>query len=366
MNNLRDIAYLQMAYALAEKAKGWASPNPYVGAVIVKNDSILGYGYHERPGRPHAEILALNMAGSNAQNSTIYTTLEPCVHWGRTPPCVNHLLQAKFKRLVVSALDPNPLVYSKGIKKMKEAGVDVSIGLLEHKNKRLNETYIKFITEKTPFVTAKAAISLDGKIATKKHESQWISSPLTREYVHLLRGEYDAIMVGINTLIKDNPLLTVRHPNWASKKITRIIIDSQLRFPLNARIFQTLSQGDILIFTLNPFPQKKAEALQKKGAHIIGILSSSSMVPLKDVLLWLGENGISSVLAEGGGLLLTSLLEDKLVDKMVLSISPKIIGGKQSPSFYQGKGIDFIKDSIRLKKANFFRIGEDIIYEGYL
>ncbi|MEE9390267.1 MAG: bifunctional diaminohydroxyphosphoribosylaminopyrimidine deaminase/5-amino-6-(5-phosphoribosylamino)uracil reductase RibD [Candidatus Aminicenantaceae bacterium] len=365
MKNHKDISYLQMAYSLAEKAKGWASPNPYVGAVIVKRGIIVGYGYHEKPGKPHAELIALQKAGTLSRNSTAYITLEPCVHWGRTPPCVESLLQARHKRVVISALDPNPLVFKKGVRRMRQAGIEVIVGLLEEKNKRLNEIYLKYITKKLPFVVAKAAISLDGKIATKNFNSRWISSSQTREYMHLLRGEYDAIMVGINTLIKDDPLLTIRHRNWKGKKIMRIILDSRLRFPLNSRILSTLSQGKILVFTLRTASPKKAEALRKKGVDIVFLPRTSSKVDLKEVLAWLGQNEIASVFVEGGRLLLTSMLEKMLIDKIFLSISPKLIGGEKAPSLFQGKGAGCIKDSFLLERINSFQIDKDIIFEGY-
>jgi diaminohydroxyphosphoribosylaminopyrimidine deaminase/5-amino-6-(5-phosphoribosylamino)uracil reductase len=364
MKNLKDIFYLQMAYALAEKAKGWASPNPYVGTVIARKDVIVGHGYHVMPGQPHAEAVALQRAGSLSRNSTAYITLEPCVHWGKTPPCTEAILQARLKRVIISALDPNPLVFKKGVKKIKQAGIEVSAGLLEEKNRRLNEVYLKYITKKTPFVIAKAAISVDGKIATRKFSSRWVSSPQTRKYFQLLRGEYDALMVGINTLIKDDPLLTVRHPNWKGKHIVRVILDSHLRFPLGAKILSTLSQGKILVFSLKKSSPRKAEALRKKGVEVIFL--SSPTLDLKKVLSWLGMNEMSSVLVEGGSRVLTSMLEEKLVDKIFVSISPKLIGGKQAPSLLQGEGADFIKNSIHLKRKNSFQIDEDIIVEGYL
>ena len=364
MKNLKDIFYLQMAYALAEKAKGWASPNPYVGTVIVHKDVIVGHGYHEKPGQLHAEALALQRAGPLSRNSTAYITLEPCVHWGKTPPCTEAILQARLKRVIISALDPNPLVFKKGFKKIKQAGIEFSSGLLEEKNRRLNEVYLKYITKKIPFVIAKAAISVDGKIATRKFSSRWISSQQTREYFHLLRGEYDALMVGINTLIKDDPLLTVRHPNWKGKKIVRVILDSHLRFPLGAKILSTLSQGKIIVFSLKKASQKKADALRKKGVEVISF--SSQTLDLKEVLCWLGKNEMSSVQVEGGSRVLTSMLEERLVDKIFISISPKLIGGKQAPSLLQGEGTDFIKNSLHLKRTNSFQIDEDIIVEGYL
>lgn len=363
MKDLKDLIYLQMAYALAEKAIGWSSPNPYVGAVVVKNGHIVGFGYHKKPGKPHAEVVACQKAGSLARNSTIYVTLEPCVHWGRTPPCVDNLIKVQPKRVVVSALDPNPLVFKKGIKRIREAGIDVSWGLLQEKNTSLNEAYIKHITQKIPFVVAKTASSLDGKTATKTYSSRWISSPQTREYIHLLRGECDAVMVGINTVIRDNPQLTVRHQNWRGKSFVRIILDSQLRIPLTSKILNTLSRGKIFIFTLSRSSKKKAQSLREKGVEVISLYSAR--IELRQVLSWMGEQNIASVMVEGGGTLLTSMIEERLVDKILLTISSKLVGGKNAPSLFQGEGIDFIKDALRLKRTRLFSIGEDIIYEGY-
>ena len=365
MIDLKDISYMEMAYALAERAKGWASPNPYVGAVVVKRGAIVGYGYHEGPGKPHAEALAFQRAGSRAHNSTVYITLEPCVHWGRTPPCVDVILQNRPKKIFISALDPNPLVYKKGVKKIKEAGIDVSLGLLQEKNKHLNQTYIKYITQGIPYVAAKMAVSLDGKIATKKYSSRWISSAKTREYVHLLRGEFDAILIGINTLLKDNPRLTIRHPNWGEKNLIRVIVDSKLRFPLKAKILSTLHRGKIIVFTLPQSSPSKAEALRQKGIEVVSLKSSTSQVELKKVLQWLGNHQISSVLVEGGGHLLTSMLEKRLVDKIFITISPKLIGGETAPSLLAGKGVNYIKNSLKLKDTDVFQIDEDIIIKGY-
>lgn len=365
MKTYSDKAYIEMAYSLAEKAKGWTSPNPYVGAVIVKDGEIAGVGYHERPGRPHAEIIALNKAGTKARNATAYITLEPCTHWGRTPPCIDTVIKSGLKRVVVSSYDPNPLVYKKGIKKLKAAGIEVSLGLLEEKNKILNETYFKYITQKIPFVTVKAALSFDGKTATRTFDSQWISSQETRDYIHLLRGEYDSIMVGINTILKDDPQLTVRHPNWEGKTITRIVIDSDLRFPLQAKILNTLSEGKILIFTLNEARNTKADSLRKKGVEIIPFPSETDKIKLDAVLKQLGERGISSLLIEGGSTLQTSFLDNKLVDKVILTLSPKLIGGKDAASFYQGQGAEYIKDAHGLKNISVFQIGDDILIEGY-
>ncbi len=362
---LKDISYLYMAFGLAEQAKGWASPNPYVGAVLVKGNDIIGYGYHKKPGQPHAEVIALRRAGAHAKDSTAYITLEPCIHWGRTPPCVDSILRAGIKRVVVSSLDPNPRVYKKGIQKLEQNGIAVSVGLLAKRNRVLNESYFKYITTKIPFVTVKAAISADGKMATKTHKSQWLTSRPTREYVHLLRGENDAILVGINTIVKDNPSLTVRHRNWPRKRITRVILDSSLRIPLHSRICGTLTQGDIIVFTGKQASPEKMKILSKRGIRVVPLPHSRIKINLEEALFWLGNNGISSVLVEGGSRLLTSIFDEKLADKIFLTVSPKLVGGKDAPSLYGGGGVVTIEQSLKLKWTRTFSIGEDTIFEGY-
>ena len=365
MNSLKDAAYMHLAYSLAEKALGRASPNPYVGALVVKNDVIVGHGYHEGAGSPHAEIAALERAGRRAKGGTLYVTLEPCVHWGRTPPCVDAVLSAGVKRVVISSLDPNPLVFQKGVRKIRRAGIDVTVGVLEERNRRLNEFYAKYITRSIPFVTLKAALSLDGKMATKKFDSRWISSPPTREYIHLLRAEYDALMVGVNTIIQDDPRLTVRHSNWRDKKLTRIILDSALRLPRQARILSTLAQGRTLVFTNMNAPRPKKEALAKLGVEVISLPGATAIVDLHRVLAALGKREIASVLVEGGGRLATSLLEKKLADKVVLTISPRFIGGKNAVSVFGGEGPKSLKDALSLNAVSSFQIGEDTLLEGY-
>jgi len=365
MNTYKDTAYLQMAFELAEKALGWANPNPYVGAVIVNKDMIVGHGYHKKPGTPHAEAIALQMAGKKAEGSTIYITLEPCVHYGRTPPCLDALIHSKIARAVISSPDPNPIVFRKGINKLKKAGIDVSTGLLKKKNLRLNEAYFKYITHHIPFLTAKTAVTLDGKIASKTMSSKWISSAATREYVHLLRGEHDALMIGINTMIRDDPILTVRHHKWEGKKLTRVILDSHLRFPLNSKIFQTLSRGDVLIFCHTSVSDHKARLLEDRGAKVVRCPGKASGLDLGRVLRELGNREISSVLVEGGSRIMTALLEKKQLDKIYVTISPKLIGGREALTFFEGRGISEIKDSLRLKRVRSFAINEDVIVEGY-
>ncbi len=361
----KDSAYLEMAYGLAEKARGWASPNPYVGAVVVQRGRIVGHGFHERPGRPHAEAIALERAGRLAKGSTLYVTLEPCVHWGRTPPCVEAVIRAAPKRVVVSSLDPNPIVCQKGVRKLRAAGIDVSVGLLREKNAILNESYIKHITRLVPFVTLKAALSLDGRMATRTGDSRWISSPLTREYVHLLRGEQDAIMVGIGTILQDNPRLTVRHPHWTGKEIVRVILDSKLRLPVSARILTTISKGNIIVFTTRGAPSRKRAMLEKRGVEVIAAAGSLPRLEAAEVLAYLGERGVASLLVEGGSRLLTTMIEKKLADKLFLTLSPRLIGGKAAPSFLEGEGVRLVRRSGRLRNVSALRIGEDIILQGY-
>ncbi len=365
MTDLKDIGYLEMAFNLAEKARGWASPNPYVGAVAVRRGAIIGYGYHERPGKPHAEVVALERAGRLARGCTFYITLEPCVHWGRTPPCAEAVIRARPSRVVVSSQDPNPIVLRRGIRRLRAAGIDVSVGLLKERNVTLNESYFKHITRGIPFVTLKAALSLDGRTATRTHDSRWISSSQTRDYVHLLRGEQDAIMVGIGTILKDDPLLTVRHPQWAGKKVIRIILDSRLRFPLRARILSTLSEGGIIVVAARGAPPRKRDLLVKRGIEVVEIPAPRRQVNIASLLSYLSKRGITSLLVEGGSRLLTTMIEGRLADKLFLTISPRIIGGTAAPSLLEGKGARRIQESWRIQRVSSFTIGNDTVIEGY-
>jgi diaminohydroxyphosphoribosylaminopyrimidine deaminase/5-amino-6-(5-phosphoribosylamino)uracil reductase len=361
----QDADYLEMCYALAEKARGHTSPNPYVGAVIVRAGRIVGWGYHKKAGNPHAEVIALGRAGRQARGATAYITLEPCTHWGRTPPCIDLVQQSGLKRVVISDYDPNPQVHRKGVRRLRAAGIQVSVGLLKEKNRKLNEVYFKYVTQKIPFVTLKAAVSLDGKIATSTSASRWISSPATREYIHLVRGEYDAVLVGINTILRDDPRLTVRHLQWRGKKQVRVVLDSGLRIPQKARILETLPRGDILIFSGPQVSARKRIALEKKGARIATVTLSKGRLNLREILAWLARHEISSVLVEGGGKVHTDFLEKGMADKFLVTVSPKLIGGTRAPSFFQGKGIQRMEDAKDLKRIREFRIRDDILIEGY-
>jgi diaminohydroxyphosphoribosylaminopyrimidine deaminase/5-amino-6-(5-phosphoribosylamino)uracil reductase len=366
MSDLSDIGYMHLAYSLAEKAIGRASPNPYVGAVVVKDGRIVGHGYHEGPGRPHAEIVALRRAGRRAARATLYVTLEPCVHWGRTPPCVDTVLAAGLARIVISSLDPNPLVFRKGLGRIRAAGVPAAVGVLEDRNRRLNEAYEKYITRKTPFVTLKAALTLDGRMATRTFDSRWISSAAARDYFHLVRAENDALMVGIRTVLRDDPLLTVRHPRWPGKRITRVLLDPGLRLPREARLLGPLGRGEVIAFANERAPRSRAAALMKAGVEVVVLPGRSPVLDLERVLADLGRREIASVLVEGGGRVATSLLEGRLADKALFSISPRLIGGEKAVSLFGGRGADALANALSLASASIFRLGDDLIVEGYL
>lgn len=366
MTGTGDLAWMEMAYGLAEAARGRTSPNPLVGAVIVRDGAVVGHGYHEEAGKPHAEIMALDMAGPRARGATLYLTLEPCVHWGRTPPCVDRVIAAGLARVVVSAVDPNPLVDTRGIRRLEQAGLDVSVGLLADRNAALNEAYVKFIVRGTPFVTLKAALTLDGKIACSSGEARWISSAGTRDYVHLLRGEQDALMIGVNTLVADDPRLTVRHPLWPAKRLLRAVLDSRLRFPPDARILSTLDRGRIAVFCGREAPGDKAGALEDLGVEVLRPPGGATAWALEAVLAELGRREIASLLVEGGGRVFTSFVEAGLADKAVLTFAPRLVGGAGAPGFLGGRGADRIAGAPALERARAFTIEDDIIVEGYL
>ncbi|MBC7349416.1 MAG: bifunctional diaminohydroxyphosphoribosylaminopyrimidine deaminase/5-amino-6-(5-phosphoribosylamino)uracil reductase RibD [Candidatus Aminicenantes bacterium] len=361
----RDLAYMEMAYSLAEKARGRTSPNPSVGAVLVKRDKIVGWGFHREAGQPHAEIVALDRAGRQAKGATLYLTLEPCVHWGRTPPCVDRLLGSDLKRIVISSYDPNPLVHRKGAARLQQAGIKVEVGLLGHLNQRLNEFYFKYITGRVPFVTLKAALSLDGKIAAVSGHSRWISCQESRYFVQHLRAEHDAVLVGLNTVLVDNPRLSLRLPDLSRKKWYRVVLDAFLRFPARARLLEKPEEGQVIIFTGPEISESRAKRLRRKGAEIIQVPAADGKLDLRSVLEELGRREIAAVLVEGGAATLTSFLQHKLADKIYLFLAPRLIGGEKSLTLFEGPGAIRVAESIELKNLRHFSIKNDIIIEGY-
>jgi len=356
--------YMHRAMELALMAKGKTSPNPMVGAVIVKNDRIIGEGYHKKAGTPHAEINALNSLTEDISDATMYINLEPCCHYGRTPPCTQTLIKNGLKNLVVGMLDPNPLVGGKGINELKNAGINVETGVLEKECKKLNEIYIKYITTRKPFVLLKSSITLDGKIATCTKESKWITGKESRELVHQLREEIDAIMVGIGTVINDNPNLTAYLKADKIKDPVKIIVDSKLRIPSDANVFK--SDSKVIIATTAVADIEKIKILQDRKVDVLVIEEQEQRVNLVKLMEELGKKEITYIMLEGGAEINASALKSNIVDKVMFFIAPKILGGQDSISAIGGKGCEKLTDAFNIHDLNVFRTGNDIVIEGYI
>lgn len=359
-----DEYYMKLALGLAEKARGRVNPNPMVGGVIVKGDQIIGRGYHKSYGGAHGEINAFENAREDVEGATIYINLEPCSHYGKTPPCVDKIIEKKIGRVIIGCLDPNPLVGGKGVEKLRKSGIEVVTGILEEECKALNEVFMKYIIEKKPFVTMKVAMSLDGKIATKTGESKWITNSKSRENVHRLRDEVSGIMVGVNTVIADNPELTSRVKN--GRNPIRIIVDSKLRIPLDSKVLKNQEEAKTIIATTNKADMEKKKRIEQKGVKVLIIKSLEGRVDLEDLMLRLGEEKIDSILLEGGSTLNFSALDQSIVDKVQVYIAPKIIGGEKSKTPVGGRGIEALGDGFQLKDISYRRLDEDLLIEGYI
>lgn len=357
-----DERYMRIALEMAETCRGQTSPNPMVGAVIVKNGEIIGVGAHLKAGSPHAERHALHLAGEKAIGSTVYVTLEPCCHTGRTPPCADALIEARVKRVVIGATDPNPLVAGNGIKRLKDAGIEVVAGVLGEEAMRLNEVFNKYIVTGLPFVTVKTASTLDGKTATVTGSSRWITGESARREVHRLRSEHDAILVGVNTVIEDDPQLTVRLPE-GGKNPLRVILDSRLRIPLSARVIVD-NHAPTWIFTTDFAEQEKKHQLENMGIKVISS-GTQEFVDIPFVLKTLGGHGYSSVLVEGGSRVNGSFLQTDCIDKVISYIAPKLVGGIDAPTPFAGEGVRIMDESIVLENMEVVMVGEDIRITGY-
>ncbi|MFC4411423.1 bifunctional diaminohydroxyphosphoribosylaminopyrimidine deaminase/5-amino-6-(5-phosphoribosylamino)uracil reductase RibD [Chungangia koreensis] len=353
--------YMDLALKNARSMKGQTDPNPLVGSVIVNHNRIVGFGAHMKAGEPHAEIHALRMAGEQAKGGTIYVTLEPCSHYGRTGPCALAIVEAGLNKVVIATLDPNPIVAGNGVKILRDAGIEVEVGILEEESRKMNEVFNKFIVTKEPFMTMKAASTLDGKIATYTGDSKWITSTEARHDVHVLRNEHMAIMVGVNTVIADDPELTTRIPN--GRNPIRIIMDSTLRIPMDAKVLND-GQAKTIIFTSEKYDIEKRSALETLGVEVIPTTGAVHTEP-KEVVRILGERGISSVLIEGGGSIHSAFLENRLVDKVVHYFAPKLIGGQFAPTFLEGAGAALMKEAIQLKNVAVTQVGPDFKFVGY-
>ncbi|MBU4252835.1 MAG: bifunctional diaminohydroxyphosphoribosylaminopyrimidine deaminase/5-amino-6-(5-phosphoribosylamino)uracil reductase RibD [Candidatus Omnitrophica bacterium] len=355
-----DEYYMGLALKLALKAKGKTSPNPLVGALVVKAGKIIGRGFHAKAGFAHAEIVALDAAGKKAAGATLYVTLEPCAHTGRTPPCINRIIGSGIKEVVVGMIDPNPLNNGKGVTLLKQGNIKVKVGVLEERLKEINESFIKYITTRIPLITVKVAESLDGRIATRTGDSKWITSDKSRAFAHRIRKDYDAIMVGVNTVLRDNPSLNA----WFSeKKLIKVIVDSNLSISENSNIFAGDSQ--VIIITLPSRPGQETENRKKLAAkaRILEVKEKAGQINLRDALKKLAQLQISNIIVEGGGTLIGSLFDEKLVDKVLFFISPKIIGGKDAVSSVMGNGVKRVDQAVKLQDLKIRRFGEDLLVQ---
>ena len=358
--------FMERALSLARLAIGSTSPNPAVGAVIARDGVIIGEGYTQPPGSAHAEVVALEQAGERSRGATMYVTLEPCCHFGRTPPCARAIIEGGIAEVHIATLDPNPLVSGRGKAVLDDAGIKTRLGEREEEARGLNEAYIKFITTGVPFVTVKFAVSLDGKISTATGDSRWISGEESREYVHRLRRAADAIMVGVNTILADDPMLTARDGLEGGKRKNpiRVIVDSKARTPPTARVLKEPGVTIVAITAIAPSAQEKR--LREAGAEVLELPLRAGLVDLEELLAELGRREITSVLVEGGGTLLGSFFDQGLVDKVVAFIAPVIIGGTEARLAVGGGGAQRIAQALRLSRVRVERVGDDVMITGYL
>ena len=357
-----DEKYMRLAMQLAGNAIGRTSPNPLVGAVIVKDNRVVGCGWHRKAGTPHAEVHALNQAGELAQGADVYVTLEPCAHYGKTPPCAKALVEAKVKNVYGGLLDVNPKVAGKGFKILEDAGIHVEYGFLQDELRKQNEVFFKWIEHKKPFIVLKAAMTLDGKIATATGQSKWITNETSRAYGYKLRDIYDGIMVGINTVIEDNPMLTSRVDG--GKNPIRIVVDSSLKIDINANVVQDKSAKTI-VATTDKADKDKILKLQAQDVDVIVVdKDENDKVDIEKLLDILGQQNICSILVEGGATLSGSFVAKKLVDKVYFFIAPKIIGGKEAKTPVAGTGILNLQEALALKDIQIEKLEEDILIIG--
>lgn len=359
--------YMECALSLARLAIGCTSPNPAVGAVVVKDGIAVGMGYTQPVGSEHAEVMALRQAGARARGAVMYVTLEPCAHYGRTPPCAEAMIRAGISEVQVASLDPNPVVSGRGIARLNEAGIRTCVGMCEREACEINEAYIKHITTGLPFVIAKFAMSLDGKIATKTGDSKWITREEARKYAHGLRYGADAIMVGANTIIADDPHLTARgcggRGGTGKMQPLRLIVDSRGRVPVNAHVFEP--PGGVLLAVTAPVSPARREALAEAGVELLEFPPGNGGVDVVELFKLLGRRGIVTVLVEGGGELLGSLFDRELVDKVIVFISPVIIGGQRAATV-AGNGVDKMAQALRLGRVDIKTFGDDVMVSGYV
>jgi diaminohydroxyphosphoribosylaminopyrimidine deaminase/5-amino-6-(5-phosphoribosylamino)uracil reductase len=356
-----DELYMKRALRLALKGEAWVSPNPMVGAVIVKKDRIIGEGYHQKFGGNHAEINAINHATEPIKGATIYVNLEPCTHYGKTPPCIESIIAAKPARVVIGTPDPNPMVGGKGIEALKRHGIKITVGVLEESCKELNERFFKFMRTGIPFVTLKFAQSIDGRIATASGHSRWISSEQSLKFAHALRSHHDAVLVGSGTLSKDDPELTVRLSR--GRNPLRVVVDSHLRISPDARILKDQDKAKTLIAATTHADREKRARLMDLGVEVLAVdTDKDRRVDLMRLLMEMGKRNISSILVEGGADIITSMLVEQLPDRVVIIIAPKIVG--KGLEAIGELGIKSINEALRLSYRKVRRLGDDLIIDG--
>ncbi len=356
-----DLRWMRRALALAARGWGRTSPNPMVGAVLVRKGQVVGEGYHRQVGGPHAEVWALRQAGARAKGAALYVTLEPCCHQGRTPPCTEALIAAGLRRVVAACLDPSPRVHGRGVRRLREAGIEVEVRLMEPEARRLNAAYFKHTTTGLPLVSLKAAMSLDGKIATAAGESKWITGEAARAASHRLRAGHDAVMVGVNSVLADDPQLTVR--NARGRTPLRVVVDSRARTPLTARLLTADKRPPVIAVTREA-PAARRRRLEEAGAQVWLLPSKAGRVSLRALMRRLGKAGIQSVLVEGGGTLAASALEEGLVDRVYFFLAPRLIGGAKALTPVEGKGVERLARAWRIESLLVRRVGEDLLLTG--
>jgi diaminohydroxyphosphoribosylaminopyrimidine deaminase/5-amino-6-(5-phosphoribosylamino)uracil reductase len=359
-----DERYMSRALALAQRGRGHTRPNPMVGAVLVRDGIILGEGYHRRAGGPHAEIEAIRSAHESLEGATLYVTLEPCCHQGKTPPCTDAILELGLSRVVVAMKDPNPEVQGKGISALKSAGLKVSVGLLGDKAARLNEAFCTYHTMGRPFVVTKWAMSLDGRTSTDLGESKWISNAVARQHVHQMRALMDAVMVGIGTVVRDDPELTVRLPDHEGPQPIRIVVDGHLKIGPNARLLNDETGGKVLIATSQQASTAKRDELRQRGHEVIVVDSANRRVDLVSLMRELHARGIQSVLLEGGRQLAASMFAEGLVDKLVCFLAPKVLGGRLPGGPLLGWGTPTMDRALKLTNISIRQFGDNVCLEG--
>ena len=359
----QDAFFMKRAIVLAQAGRGKAHPNPLVGAVLVRGGKILSEGAHERYGQSHAEVNAIFSSGRDPKGATLYVNLEPCAHFGKTPPCTDLILASKISRVVIGMKDPNPFVAGRGIRILKKAGIRVTLGVLEKEALELNRDYAHWVIHRTPYVLVKAAQSLDGKIATSTGDSQWITEKKSRVFSHELRASSDAILVGVNTILRDDPRLDTRLASIQRYPV-KIVLDSFLRTPSSARLFSKTSRDRVLLVTTQRAAQKQWTRLERKAEVLLVPEKKKGFIDWKFLLKELGERGIVNLLVEGGGEVIGSAIREKIVHEMVVFVAPKIIGGKSSVSSVGGEGAQFLKEAANLHDLRAEPIGRDLLIRG--